>query len=105
LNKSSAINSFERNKKYYILGNNESENSRNESKFYKISDRMRRSKSENFSSIPVQHSYVIDKKVYLELMVVIDKSMEEYYSTNLENHIMTLLFLVYFFIFFYLCLF
>jgi hypothetical protein len=59
---------------------------------------MRRSNSENFSSIPIQHSYVIDKKVYLELMVVIDKSMEEYYSTNLENHIMTLLFLVYFYL-------
>ncbi len=27
-------------------------------------------------------------------MVVVDQSMEEYYGTNLENHILTLLFLV-----------
>ena len=41
-----------------------------------------------------QYSYVIDQKIYLELMVVVDQSMEEYYGANLKNHILTLLFLV-----------
>jgi hypothetical protein len=37
---------------------------------------------------------VLDKKVYIELMVVVDKKMKDYYGQNLENHILTLIFLV-----------
>ena len=36
----------------------------------------------------------MDKKIYLELLVVVDKKMKDYYGENLENHILTLMFLV-----------
>lgn len=38
--------------------------------------------------------YLVDKKVYLELLVVVDIKMEEFYGEFLENHVLTLLFLV-----------
>jgi len=57
----------------------------------RLSGRFRRS-----SSHITQHNYpyVLDKKIYLELLVVVDKKMKDYYGENLENHIQTLMFLV-----------
>ncbi len=40
-----------------------------------------------------EYPYVLDRKIYLELMVVVDDKMEEYYGDNLENHVLTLMFL------------
>ncbi len=41
----------------------------------------------------LEYPYVLDRKIYLELMVVVDDRMEEYYGDNLENHVLTLMFL------------
>ena len=57
-------------------------------------NRFRRSSRSNDDELQQNYPYVIDKKIYLELMVVVDKKMREYYGDNLENHIQTLLFLV-----------
>ena len=40
------------------------------------------------------YSYIIDRRVYLELLVVVDAKMYEFYGDNLENHVLTLMFLV-----------
>ena len=45
-------------------------------------------------SVKYNYPYVIDRKIYLELLVVVDKKMEEFYGNGLENHVLTLLFLV-----------
>ena len=41
-----------------------------------------------------EQSYIDDRRVYLELMVVVDKEMEDYYGANLENHVLTIMFMV-----------
>lgn len=46
------------------------------------------------SSVEHHFPHVLDKNIYLELLVVVDKKMKDYYGNNLENHISTLLFLV-----------
>ena len=44
---------------------------------------------------PNRNPQVIERKVYLELMVLVDEKMEEYYGEYLENHVLTLLFMVF----------
>jgi hypothetical protein len=39
--------------------------------------------------------YVIHSNVYVELILVVDMKMYEYYGENLENHVLTTMFLVY----------
>jgi len=44
--------------------------------------------------VQFDYPYLVDKKVYLELLVVVDIKMEEFYGEFLENHVLTLLFQV-----------
>ena len=45
-------------------------------------------------SVKYNFPYIIDRKIYLELLVVVDIEMEKFYGEGLENHVLTLLFLV-----------
>ena len=56
----------------------------------KVKKRLKREVKHNYP-------YIIERNVYLELLVVVDKKMEDYYGENLENHVLTLLFMVIFF--------
>lgn len=40
------------------------------------------------------YPYIVDRRIYLELLVVVDEKMFEYYGEHLENHILTLMFMV-----------
>jgi hypothetical protein len=70
---------FYNSKQELLLSNNKTEK--------KVEQRVRRYANQ------FEYPYVLDRKIYLELMVVVDEKMEEYYGDNLENHVLTLMFL------------
>ena len=69
-------------------------NDRLEKEYERRSERSKRSSSPDSEAPWPEQSYIVDRRVYLELMVVVDKEMEEYYGANLENHVLTIMFMV-----------
>jgi hypothetical protein len=40
------------------------------------------------------YPYVIDRNIYVELLLVVDQKMKQFYGDELENHVLTIMFLV-----------